>query len=108
MIYSQSGLVPEVWDIAAVQVVLEDSGGAITAATFVPQQNIREDILVTDDDHLLIYNDNEEEEEYDLYSESLANGFDNLEINRIIDIGFEEFVKCGIIKLSQQVLNLPS
>lgn len=46
----QNGSVPEVGYIAAVKVVLEGDDYAATAATFVPQQNIREDIPVTDDD----------------------------------------------------------
>lgn len=54
----QNGSVPEVGDIATVQIVLED--GDYTAATFVPQQDIREDIPVTDDDLLLLDDDDEE------------------------------------------------
>jgi len=82
----QNGSVPEVGDIATVKVVLDGGDYAATAATFVPQQDNREDIPVTDDD-LLLLNDDEKAEECDWYNESLANGFDNLEINRIIDIG---------------------
>lgn len=37
----QNGSVPEVGDIATVQVVLEDGDYNATAATFVPQQDIR-------------------------------------------------------------------
>lgn len=38
----QNGSVPEVGDIATVQIVLEDGDYAATAAMFVPQQDIRE------------------------------------------------------------------
>lgn len=40
----QNGSVPEVGDIATVQVVLEEGDYNATAATFVPQQDIKEDI----------------------------------------------------------------
>lgn len=37
----QNGSVPKVGDIATVQIVLEDGDYTATAATFVPQQDIR-------------------------------------------------------------------
>lgn len=77
----QNGSVPEVGDIATVQVVLEDGDYNATAATFVPQQDIKEDIPVTDDDLLLLDDDNEDTEEYDWYNEPPANDFGNLDID---------------------------
>ena len=59
----QNGSVPEVGDIATVQIVLED--GDYTAATFMPQQDSIEDIPVTDDDLLLLDDEDEDTEEYD-------------------------------------------
>ena len=38
----QNGSVPKVGDIATVQIVLEDGDYTATAATFVPQQDIRD------------------------------------------------------------------
>lgn len=89
MTYSQNGLVPEVWDIAAVQVVLEDSGGVITAATFMPQQDSIEDIPVTDDDLLLLDDEDEDTEEYDWQNEPPTEDFDNLDIDWVVEIGLE-------------------
>lgn len=77
----QNGSVPEVEDIATVQVVLEDGDYAAIAATFVPQQDIREDIPVTDDDLLLLDDEDEDTEEYDLYNEPPAEDFGNLDID---------------------------
>lgn len=77
----QNGSVPEVGDIATVQVVLEDGDYNATAATFVPQQDIKEDIPVTDDDLLLLDDDNEDTEEYDWYNEPPAKDFGNLDID---------------------------
>ena len=77
----QNGSVPEVGDIATVQVVLEDGDYDATAATFVPQQDIKEDIPVTDDDFLLLGDDNENTEEYDWYNEPPAEDFGNLDID---------------------------
>lgn len=77
----QNGSVPEVGDIATVQVVLEDGDYNATAATFVPQQDIKEDIPVTDDDLLLLDDDNEDTEEYDWYNEPPADDFGNLDID---------------------------
>lgn len=77
----QNGSVPEVGDIATVQIVLEDGDYTATAATFVPQQDIREDIPVTDDDLLLLDDDDEETGEYDWYNEPPADDFGNLDID---------------------------
>lgn len=77
----QNGSVPEVGDITTVQVVLEDGDYNATAATFVPQQDIKEDIPVTDDDLLLLDDDNEDTEEYDWYNEPPAEDFGNLDID---------------------------
>lgn len=77
----QNGSVTEVGDIATVQVVLEGGDYAATAATFVPQQDIKEDIPVTDDDLLLLDDDNEDTEEYDWYNEPPAEDFGNLDID---------------------------
>lgn len=77
----QNGSVPEVGDIATVQVVLEDGDYNATAATFVPQQDIKEDIPVTDDDILLLEDDNEDTEEYDWYNEPPAEDFGNWDID---------------------------
>lgn len=77
----QNGSVTEVGDIATVQVVLEDGDYAVTAATFVPKQDIREDIRVTEDDLLLLDDDDEEAEEYDWYNEPPAENFGNWDID---------------------------
>lgn len=77
----QNGSVPEVGDIVTVQIVLEDGDYTATAATFVPQQDIREDIPVTDDDLLLLDDDDEDIEEYDWYNEPPADDFGNLGID---------------------------
>lgn len=77
----QNGSVPEVGDIATVQVVLEDGDYNATAATFVQQQDIKEDIPVTDDDLLLLDDDDEDIEEYDWYNEPPADDFGNLDID---------------------------
>lgn len=77
----QNGSVPEVGDIATVQIVLEDGDYTVVAATFVPQQDIREDIPVTDDDLLFLDNDDEETGEYDWYNEPPVEDFSNLDID---------------------------
>lgn len=77
----QNGSVPEVGNIATVKVVLEGGDYAATAATFVPQQDIREDIPVTDDDLLLLDDDDEDSEEYDWYNEPPVEDFGNLDID---------------------------
>lgn len=64
-----------------MQVVLEDGDYAAIAATLVPQQDIREDIPVTDDDLLLLDDEDEDTEEYDLYNEPPAEDFGNLDID---------------------------
>lgn len=64
-----------------MKVVLEGSDYAATAATFVPQQDIREDIPVTDDDLLLLDDDDEDTEEYDWYNEPPVEDFGNLDID---------------------------
>lgn len=77
----QNGSVPEVGDIATVQIVLEDGDYAATVATFVPQQDIREDIPLTDDDFFDDDLDDEEAEEYDWYNEPPVEDFGNLDID---------------------------
>lgn len=77
----QNGSVPEVGDIATVQIVLENGDYAVTAATFVPLQDIREDIPVTDDDFFDDDLDDEKAEEYDWYNEPPADDFGNLDID---------------------------
>lgn len=85
----QNGSVPEVGDIATVQVVLEEGDYNATAATFVPQQDIKEDIPVTDDDFFDDDLDDEKAEEYDWYNEPPADDFGNWDIDWIIEIGLE-------------------
>lgn len=77
----QNGSVPEVGNIATVKVVLEGGDYAAAAATFVPQQDIREDIPLTDDDFFDDDLDDEEAEEYDWYNEPPAEDFGNLDID---------------------------
>lgn len=77
----QNGSVPEVGDIATVQIVLEDGDYTATAATFVPLQDIREDIPVTDDDFFDDDLDDEKAEEYDWYNEPPADDFGNWDID---------------------------
>lgn len=85
----QNGSAPEVGDIATVQIVLEDGDYTATAATFVPLQDIREDIPVTDDDFFDDDLDDEKAEEYDWYNEPPAEDFGNWDIDGIIEIGLE-------------------
>lgn len=66
--------------VAAVKVALEGGDYAATAATFVPQQDIMEDIPVTDDDFLSL-DDDEEAEEYDWYNEPPVEDFGGLDID---------------------------
>lgn len=49
----------------------------------MPQQDIREDIPVTDDDLLFLFldDDDEDTEEYDWYNEHPAEDFSNLDID---------------------------
>ena len=56
---------PVVGDLATVQITFQDGDIIATAATFVPQQGIREDIPATDDDLLLLDDENEDTEDYD-------------------------------------------
>lgn len=77
----QNGSVPEVGDIATVQIVLEDGDYAATAVTFVPQQDIMEDIPLTDDDFFDDDLDDEDTEEYDWYNEPPADDFGNWDID---------------------------
>lgn len=81
--------IPIVGDLATVQVALRDGDIIAIAATFVPQQDIREDIPVTDDDLLLLDNEDEDTEEYDRYNEPPTEDFGNLNIDRAIEIGLE-------------------
>lgn len=73
--------IPIVGDLATVQVALRDGDIIAIAATFVPQQDIREDIPVTDDDLLLLDNEDEDTEEYDRYNEPPTEDFGNLDID---------------------------
>lgn len=77
----QNGSAPEVGDIATVKIVLEDGDYAATAVTFVPQQDIREDIPLTDEDFFDDDLDDEEAEEYDWYNETPVEDFGNLDID---------------------------
>lgn len=77
----QNGSVPEVGDIATVQIVLEDGDYTVVAAMFVPQQDIRKDTPVTDDDLLLLDDEDEDTEEYDWYNEPPVEDFGNLDID---------------------------
>lgn len=71
----QNGSAPEVGDIATVQIVLEDGDYTATAATFVPLQDIREDIPVTDDDFFDDDLDDEKAEEYDWLQRATCRRF---------------------------------
>lgn len=77
----QNGSVRKVGDIATVQTVLEDGDYTVVAAMFVPQQDIREDIPVTDDDFFDDDLDDEDTEEYDWYNEPPADDFGNWDID---------------------------
>lgn len=78
---TQNIRIPTVGDIATVQVALQDGDIVVTAATFVPKQDIREDIPVTDDDFFDDDLDDEKAEEYDWYNEPPADDFGNLDID---------------------------
>jgi hypothetical protein len=71
---SQNVKTPAVGDIAAVQATLRDGDIIATVATFVPQQDIREDVPASEDDDFFDYDD-DEAEEYDWYSEPPAEDF---------------------------------
>lgn len=78
----QNGSVPEVGDIATVQIVLEGGDYAATVVTFVPQQDNREDIPANENDDLLLLNDEDEDtEKYDWQNESSVEDFGNLDID---------------------------
>lgn len=64
-----------------MKVLLEGGDYVVIAATFVPQQDIRESILVTDDDLLLLDDDDEDTEEYDWYNEPTVEVFGDLDID---------------------------
>lgn len=78
---TQNIRIPTVGDIATVQVALQDDDIVVTAATFVPQQDIRQDTPVTDDDLLLLDDDDEDTEEYDWQNEPPADDFGNWDID---------------------------
>ena len=79
---TQNIRIQTVGDLATVQVVLRDGDIIATAATFVPQQDIREDIPANEDDDLLLLNDEDEDtEEYDWQNEPLVEDFGNLDID---------------------------
>lgn len=74
--------IPTVGDLATVQVALQNNGIIVTAATFVPQQDNREDIPANENDDLLLLNDEDEDtEKYDWQNESPVEDFGNLEID---------------------------
>lgn len=50
-----------------MQAVLKGGNYVVTAVTFVSQQDIREDIPVTDDDLLLLDDEDEEDEDTEEY-----------------------------------------
>lgn len=76
---------PEIWDSTTVQAVLKGGDYAVTAATSVPQEDIREVIPVTDN-NLLLLDDDEEAEKCDWYNEHPAENFGNLDIDWDIEI----------------------
>lgn len=78
---TQNIRIPTVGDLATVQVAIRDGDIIAIAATFVPQQDIREDIPITDDDLLLLDNEDEDTEEYDRYNEPPTEDFGNLDID---------------------------
>lgn len=71
---AQNVKIPAVGDLATIQVMFQDGDLVATAATFVPQQDIREDIHASEDDDFFDYDD-DEVEEYDWYSEPPAEDF---------------------------------
>lgn len=78
---TQSIRIPTVGDLATVQVAIRDGDIIAIVATFVPQQDIRQDTPVTDDDLLLLDSEDEDTEEYDRYNEPLVEDFGNLDID---------------------------
>lgn len=79
--FVQNGSAPKVGNIATVQAVLKGGNYVVTAVTFVSQQDIREDIPVTDDGFLLLDDEDEDTEEYDWNNEPPAEDFGNLDID---------------------------
>lgn len=74
--------IPTVGDLATVQVALQNNGIIVTAATFVLQQDNREDIPANENDDLLLLNDEDEDtEKYDWQNESPVEDFGNLDID---------------------------
>ena len=71
---TQNIRIPAVGDSATVQVAFQGGDLVATAATFVPQQDIREDVPASEDDDFFDYDD-DEAEEYDWYSEPPAEDF---------------------------------
>lgn len=72
--------IPTVGDPATVQIALQNDGIIVTAATFVPQQDNREDIPANENDDLLLLNDEDEDtEKYDWQNEPHTEDFDNLD-----------------------------
>lgn len=69
---TQNIRIPAVGDSATVQVAFQGGDLVATAATFVPQQDIREDIPVSEDDDFFLLDD---DDEYDWYSEPPAEDF---------------------------------
>lgn len=78
---TQNIRIPAVGDSATVQVAFQGGDLVATAATFVPQQDIREDIPASEDDDFFDYDDDEDTEEYDWYNEPPAEDFGNLDID---------------------------
>lgn len=79
--FVQNGSAPKAGNIATVQAVLKGGNYVVTAVTFVSQQDIREDIPVTDDDLLLLDDEDEDTEEYDWQNELPVEDFGNLDID---------------------------
>lgn len=69
---TQNIRIPAIGDSATVQVAFQGGDLVATATTFVPQQDIREDIPVSEDDDFFLLDD---DDEYDWYSEPPAEDF---------------------------------
>lgn len=78
---TQNIRIPTVGDPATVQVALRDGDIIAIAATFVPQQDIRKDIPVTDDRPFFLDYEDEDIEEYDWQNELPVEDFGNLDID---------------------------
>lgn len=62
--------------------MLKGGNYVVTAATFVPQQDNREDIPANENDDLLLLNDEDEDtEKYDWQNESPVEDYGNLDID---------------------------